>query len=75
MKGLETALIETAFRLRRKSRSFSPEKRRFSYSSMLKALTIRVPEIVSCRRVIRLPRVTCVRVATCRIFWPNLAIG
>ena len=75
MKGLETALIEIDFRERRKRRSFSILNRLFSCASMPNALTIRVPEMVSWSSEVRLPSVTCARVAICLIFWPNLAMG
>jgi len=75
MKGLDRALIETAFRLRRKRRSFSAANLAFSYSSMPKALTILVPAIVSWRRLLSEPQVNWVRVETLRIFWPNFVMG
>ncbi len=42
---------------------------------MQKALTMRVPEMVSWSRVVRPAMVTWVLVAFLRIFCPNLAMG
>ena len=65
------ALTETAFMFNLKSRSFSAANLLFSYFSMQKALTMRVPEMVSCKSELSVPMVICVDVVTLRIFLPN----
>ena len=69
------AFTETAFMFNLKSLSFSAANLSFSYFSMPKALTMRVPEMVSCKRELKVPMVICVDVVTLRIFLPKREMG
>ena len=69
------ALTVTALKFSLKSRSFSAANLSFSYFSMPKALTMRVPEMVSCKSEVKVPMVICVDVVTFAIFLPKVAIG
>ena len=75
IKGLEIAFTETAFILYLNNLSFSAANLLLSYFSMPNALTMRVPEMVSCKREFKVPMVICVEVVTLLIFLPNMAIG
>jgi len=75
MSGLGHGVYGNGFHVIFKSFSFSRGESFASYFSMPNALTMRVPEIVSCKRELMVPMVICVDVVTLRIFLPKKAIG
>jgi len=75
IRGLEIARTATDFIVSLNWRSFSTAKRRFSCSSMPKALTMRFPVMVSWSSEMRSPMETWDSVAMRRILRPNWAMG